>query len=436
MTPSSTTEFVPERCCDLLTITDSANRPTDKGLLRSLDSYTDMGSCTGGREGVQFIISVSGAVKQRGELRSLKDADEDSGPYGVPHPHVSETEPNADHRRTYEVDDFVLQGLKSTAWLRLHLGEPLPVGDSSRSWCGECGRDDSVGVAIRAVEVTTPSMGNSVRGVLAFVPLERCQHYLVGDLKEMPLDRVADLSSRQLQRFPMAVCAFGELLRLYLSENRLQTLPPELHGLQQLQLLALDFNSLEELPLVVCRLPQLNTLYLGSNRLRRLPRELGQLKELRTLWVEANCLCEFPQVLCELPNLRTLHLGYNRLRSLPRELVQLGELRSIWLEGNLLTEFPPVLLDMHLLDVIDVDRNRIRHFPSLVHLRGLKLVIYDHNPCINAPAVAEGVRRVGRWADCTDDSEEEEEAAERRAKAGAVEDVAAQEVPAEQSEAE
>ncbi len=62
---------------------------------------------------------------------------------------------------------------------------------------------------------------------------------------------------------------------------------------------------------------------------------------------------------------------------------------------------------MHYLEVIDVDRNRIRQFPSLTCLRGLKLVIYDHNPCINAPMVADGVRRVGRWADSSDDEEDE-----------------------------
>ena len=66
-----------------------------------------------------------------------------------------------------------------------------------------------------------------------------------------------------------------------------------------------------------------------------------------------------------------------------------------------LTDFPPVLLHMPFLEVIDVDRNSIRYFPSLAHLSGLKLVIYDHNPCRNAPKVAKGVRRVGRWAEET-----------------------------------
>ncbi|KAG9280940.1 leucine-rich repeat-containing protein 10 [Astyanax mexicanus] len=252
-------------------------------------------------------------------------------------------------------------------------------------------------------------MGNVVRGAVAFIPSDRCQQYLVGDLKEMPHDCTVDLSSRQLRRFPIRACAFRELVKLYLSDNHLSSLPPELHNLQKLQLLALDFNCFEELPSVVCSLRQLNILYLGNNRLYKLPKELAKLSELKTLWLETNCFITFPSVVCKLPNLKTLHLGYNQFRSLPGELVRLDELRSIWLAGNLLNEFPPVLLEMHYLEVIDVDRNRIRQFPALTQLRGLKLVIYDHNPCVNAPLVGEGVRRVGRWADCSEEEDDEAE---------------------------
>ncbi|XP_012684900.1 leucine-rich repeat-containing protein 10 [Clupea harengus] len=252
-------------------------------------------------------------------------------------------------------------------------------------------------------------MGNALRGVVAFIPTERCQQFLVGDIKEMPLDCTLDVSSRQLRHFPNRLCIFNELVKLYLSDNNLSSLPPELHRLGKLQLLALDFNCFEDLPLAVCGLPQLNILYLGNNRLADLPQEIAKLKELKTLWLESNCLTEFPQVICQLPNLKTLHLGYNQICNLPTELGQLEELRSIWLAGNMLTEFPAVLLEMHFLDVIDVDRNRIRRFPCLSHLQGLKLIIYDHNPCVNAPVVGEGVRRVGRWADCCDDEDEDED---------------------------
>ncbi|XP_041964799.1 leucine-rich repeat-containing protein 10 [Alosa pseudoharengus] len=251
-------------------------------------------------------------------------------------------------------------------------------------------------------------MGNVLRGIVAFIPTERCQQFLVGDIKEMPLDCTLDLSCRQLRHFPNRICVFNELVKLYLSDNHLSSLPPDLKRLCKLQLLALDFNCFEEFPVAICSLPELNILYLGNNRLADLPQEMTKLKELKTLWLESNCLTIFPDVICQLPNLKTLHLGYNQIRTLPTELSGLEELRSIWLAGNLLSEFPTVLLEMHFLEVIDVDRNRIRHFPCLSHLQALKLIIYDHNPCVNVPVVGEGVRRVGRWADCDDDEDDED----------------------------
>ncbi|XP_072511459.1 leucine-rich repeat-containing protein 10 isoform X2 [Notamacropus eugenii] len=234
-------------------------------------------------------------------------------------------------------------------------------------------------------------MGNTIRALIAFVPTNECQNYLLGDLQEMPLDKMVDLSSNQLRRLPLHVCSFKELVKLYLSDNNLDSLPWELEQLQNLQILALDFNNFKVLPPVVCTLKQLCILYLGNNKLRDLPLELSLLQNLKTLWIENNCLTQLPEVICELSLLKTLHAGSNALRLLPRQLSNLQELRTIWLSGNLLTDFPMVLLHMPFLEVIDVDRNNISYFPSLVHLSGLKLVIYDHNPCRNAPKVAKGV---------------------------------------------
>uniref|UniRef100_A0A8D2ISS9 Disease resistance R13L4/SHOC-2-like LRR domain-containing protein n=2 Tax=Varanus komodoensis TaxID=61221 RepID=A0A8D2ISS9_VARKO len=215
----------------------------------------------------------------------------------------------------------------------------------------------------------------------------------------MPTDKMVDLSGRQIRRFPLCICSFRELVKLYLSDNKLNHLPPELEQLQSLQILALDFNFFQTLPPVVCTLKQLCILYLGNNKLGDLPAELRQLQNLKTLWIESNCLYHLPSVVCELKHLKTLHVGSNALRALPGQLQYLKELRTIWLSSNQLTDFPPVLLHMPFLEVIDVDCNAIRDFPNLVHLTGLKLVIYDHNPCRNAPKVGKGVHRVGRWSE-------------------------------------
>ncbi|XP_069760194.1 leucine-rich repeat-containing protein 10 [Narcine bancroftii] len=243
-------------------------------------------------------------------------------------------------------------------------------------------------------------MGNALKSVVAFFPSSWCQRYLLGDgVDELPPDKTMDLSGKHLRTFPLQVCAFTELVKLYLSNNNLRSLPPELHLLGCLQVLALDFNRFKELPQAVCRLRQLSALYLGNNDLSDLPAELSSLTELKTLWMEGNCFEQIPRVVSELKHLRVLHAGCNQLTELPRELWRLGELQNIWLAGNSFSEFPKVLLQIDSLEIIDVDRNSIRTFPSLERMKHLKLVIYDRNPCKSGPRVGEEVRRVGKWAD-------------------------------------
>uniref|UniRef100_A0A8C4Q7E6 Leucine rich repeat containing 10 n=1 Tax=Eptatretus burgeri TaxID=7764 RepID=A0A8C4Q7E6_EPTBU len=208
-------------------------------------------------------------------------------------------------------------------------------------------------------------------------------------------DHMLDLSSRGLRHPPPPLFAFTHLLKLYLSGNRLRTLPEELSQLHCLRILALDSNKLEEVPPPVCALRELCRLYLGSNRLQTLPEDLRHLENLKALWLENNFFRHFPPVLCKLLQLRALQLGDNRLRSLPVGLSAASNLRGLWLYGNRFDEFPKVLCRMDVLEVIDLDRNHIFAFPNLEHLVHLSLLSYDHNPCGGIPQVALGVTLVG-----------------------------------------
>ncbi|MGH0139596.1 UNVERIFIED_CONTAM: hypothetical protein FKN15_014699 [Acipenser sinensis] len=155
-------------------------------------------------------------------------------------------------------------------------------------------------------------MGNTIRATIAFIPSKKCQKFLIGNLEEMPLDKMVDVSRSQLRRFPVQICNFTRLVKLYLNDNKLRNLP--------------------QLLIVVCSLKQLSILY----RLHALPSELSLLKELKTLWIETNYFSDFPDVICELQSLKTLHVGYNQLRCLPKGLNRLEDLSS----GSLGTCFP------------------------------------------------------------------------------------------------
>ncbi|XP_015672031.1 leucine-rich repeat-containing protein 10B [Protobothrops mucrosquamatus] len=211
-------------------------------------------------------------------------------------------------------------------------------------------------------------------------------------------DQMLELSGRHLRKLPTPVCALSTLQKLYVSGTGITELPEEIGGLQELRILALDFNKLEEVPETLCRLPHLTRLYLGSNRLFGLPAEFSQLKTLRCLWIESNYLYHFPQVLLQMPELQSLQMGDNRLKTLPNGLPRMKGLRGLWLYGNRFEEFPKPLLRMSQLHILDVDRNKLTEFPDLSHLQRLRLFSYDHNPVEAPPSVADTVFVVGEGA--------------------------------------
>ncbi len=120
--------------------------------------------------------------------------------------------------------------------------------------------------------------------------------------------------------------AFDETKRvigLALSERAVETVHAILFQLQSLQTLYLSFNRLTSLPPEIAQLRSLQTLYLHSNRLTSLPPEIAQLRSLQTLDLSFNRLTSLPPEIAQLRSLQTLDLSFNRLTSLPPEIAEL-----------------------------------------------------------------------------------------------------------------
>nr|XP_023675389.1 leucine-rich repeat-containing protein 10B-like [Paramormyrops kingsleyae] len=207
-----------------------------------------------------------------------------------------------------------------------------------------------------------------------------------------------DLSYIKMTNLPTRICSLTFLEKLFLCNNRLQTLPKSLAQLQGLRLLALDQNKMDDMPVVVCELVNLTHLYLSNNKLMTLPVEMVNLKNLRCLWLDGNFFLHFPRLLLKLPNLSSLQLGDNMIRDLPNSLCRMEKLRGLWLYGNRFTKFPKVLMHMENLESLDMDHNKMSSLPDLDHLPALHLFSYDQNPIKVPPKVREGVVLVGAGA--------------------------------------
>lgn len=82
---------------------------------------------------------------------------------------------------------------------------------------------------------------------------------------------------------------YGFLTAIYLSNNRLTSLPEEIFSdMKSLMILDLSYNSIPKIPIGVTYLITLEKLYLQENRIVELPLELGRLFKLKELNVSGN----------------------------------------------------------------------------------------------------------------------------------------------------
>lgn len=101
-----------------------------------------------------------------------------------------------------------------------------------------------------------------------------------------------DLSGQGLRTMSAGVCNYEFLAELFLSSNRLKSLPPAIGKLRSLRHLDVSYNQLTELPPELGMCVYLKQLLLFENQITILPSDLGSLYHLEVLGIEGNPLSE------------------------------------------------------------------------------------------------------------------------------------------------
>ena len=146
-------------------------------------------------------------------------------------------------------------------------------------------------------------------------------------------------------------CLSNETLNLYFLQAArgkldlggigMTVVPLEVFKQFDLKALWLHENSIQEIPPEIADLTALTQLRVNNNELRVLPAAVSELRQLQVLWLQNNSLSVFPPEILVLTNLTALSVSSNPLLYVPHELCAITSLKDLHVESDSLTSPPP-----------------------------------------------------------------------------------------------
>lgn len=209
---------------------------------------------------------------------------------------------------------------------------------------------------------------------------EQCQHKLATMTARDSCFKFTD--AKNLYLLPIDIAFMPHIKCLYLVQNQISFLGPEMRNLRNLTCLDLSRNNLQNFPLMITQLASLKSLYLEHNQIHTLPRQISRLVHLQRLELYDNKITHIPEEIGALGKLNELVLHNNYIHTLPPNLGRLKTLRRLSLHHNLLQSLPPELLYLERLETLDLANNNLcgySHTPLLLSFPLLTTLILDHN---------------------------------------------------------
>lgn len=170
------------------------------------------------------------------------------------------------------------------------------------------------------------------------------------------------------------------IVKLWLSNNSLSSLPVELKELQFLTSLWLSYNMFETIP---CTLPKnIKNIYIDNNSIVSL-QGIENYTLLETLTVNCCKLSSITDEIGECINLVTLEAHKNYISIISPCIGKLSKLKTLSLHSNQITELPEEIGCLKELSYLSLHFNNIYNLPSSIcHLSSI-LRISLHNNCIS-----------------------------------------------------
>ena len=180
-----------------------------------------------------------------------------------------------------------------------------------------------------------------------------------------------DLSKNKLKNIPETIQFLPFLEILKVSNNQLLTIPNGLGALTRLKKIYLNENSLQFLPPnLFSQMIGLEEIYLYKNRLENICDNYSSIfdnmKHLKFLDIHSNYLTFF-NIFTEMPVLDALLLSYNQIQSI-NGLDKCYNLTNLDLNNNKITDFPSDILKLKKLSTLNLQNNDLNGIPNTLGL--------------------------------------------------------------------
>lgn len=209
--------------------------------------------------------------------------------------------------------------------------------------------------------------------------------------------RLTNLQTLNLNNNPLELFQLRQLpalqnLEVLLMRNTQRTLlnfPASLDHLSNLIELDVSQNNLPKIPDLIYNFVNLKRLNLSDNEIKEVSPMIESLQKLETLNLSRNELATLPPAICKLPKLRQLHVNDNLLNfdGIPSGIGKLGSLEIFSAANNQLELIPEGLCRCGNLKKLNLSSNQLITLPDSIYLLGdMSNLDLRNNPELVMPA--------------------------------------------------
>lgn len=186
-----------------------------------------------------------------------------------------------------------------------------------------------------------------------------------------------NLRRKRIDSIPPEIGKLKNLEVLILSGSTITFLPNEIEECKNLKSIIANSSKLTEIPATLGNLKNLRTLKLDNCDIQTVPKEIGNIESLWHLSLGGNNIASVPKELSKLKNLTWLDLSDNPLKEFPDCIIEMENLKRLWIFGNNINEIPFEINSLKYLDHVRLNKEKVLNIDSLSSL--IPEVLFLHN---------------------------------------------------------